>query len=136
MIQLDADALTRRSRSRRPLPGDSSRATRPFAAFYQTGSLRKRSLAIRQSPVNYLPEAQKERLDHYLVRTGFAPSRRVAQELVERGLVRINGRRSKKSEIVGVDDRIEVASTNRRAVIEPNADLALEVIHEDATVIP
>jgi len=69
------------------------------------------------------------------VRTGFASSRRVAQELVERGLVRINGRRSKKSEIVGTDDRIEVASTNRRAVIEPNADLALDVIHEDASVI-
>jgi 23S rRNA pseudouridine1911/1915/1917 synthase len=82
-----------------------------------------------------LPDAAKERLDHYLVRTGFASSRRVAQELVERGLVRINGRRSKKSEIVGADDRIEVASTNRRAVIEPNADLALEVIHQDASVI-
>jgi len=59
----------------------------------------------------------------------------VAQELVERGLVRINGRRSKKSEIVGAEDRIEVASTNRRAVIEPNADLALEVLHEDAAMI-
>jgi 23S rRNA pseudouridine1911/1915/1917 synthase len=82
-----------------------------------------------------LPEAAKERLDHYLVRTGFASSRRVAQELVARGLVRINGRRSKKSEIVGADDRIEVASTNRRAVIEPNPDLALEVIHQDASVI-
>jgi 23S rRNA pseudouridine1911/1915/1917 synthase len=82
-----------------------------------------------------LPDTAKERLDHYLVRTGFASSRRVAQELVERGLVRINGRRSKKSEIVGADDRIEVASTNRRAVIEPNADLALDVIHQDASVI-
>jgi 23S rRNA pseudouridine1911/1915/1917 synthase len=69
------------------------------------------------------------------VRTGFAASRRVAQELVERGLVRINGRRSKKSEIVSADDRIEVASTNRRAVIEPNADLALEVLHQDAALI-
>jgi len=82
-----------------------------------------------------LPDALKERLDHYLVRTGFAPSRRVAQELVERGLVRINGRRSKKSEIVGADDRVEVAATNRRAVIEPNADLALEVLYEDAAVV-
>lgn len=82
-----------------------------------------------------MPDESKERLDHYLVRTGFAPSRRVAQELVERGLVRINGRRSKKSEVVGAEDRVEVAATNRRAVIEPNADLALEVIHEDASVI-
>jgi 23S rRNA pseudouridine1911/1915/1917 synthase len=82
-----------------------------------------------------LPDESKERLDHYLVRTGFAPSRSVAQELVERGLVRINGRRSKKSEIVGAEDRVEVAATNRRAVIEPNADLPLEVIHQDAAVI-
>jgi 23S rRNA pseudouridine1911/1915/1917 synthase len=82
-----------------------------------------------------LPDASKERLDHYLVRTGFAPSRRVAQQLVERGMVRINGRRSRKSEIVGAGDRVEVAVTNRRAVIEPNAELALEIIHEDASVI-
>ena len=89
----------------------------------------------RQRATNYLPDALKERLDHYLVRTGFAPSRRVAQELVERGLVRINGRRSKKSEVVGDEDRVEVAATNRRAVIEPNADLPLEVLHQDAAVI-
>ena len=82
-----------------------------------------------------MADAAKERLDHYLVRTGFAPSRRVAQELVERGLVRINGRRSKKSEVVGAEDRVEVAATNRRAVIEPNAELPLEVLHEDAAVI-
>jgi 23S rRNA pseudouridine1911/1915/1917 synthase len=82
-----------------------------------------------------VPDAVKERLDHYLVRTGFAPSRRVAQELVARGMVRINGRRSKKSEIVGAEDRVEVAATSRRAAIEPNADLPLDVIHEDASVI-
>jgi len=50
-------------------------------------------------------------------------------------MVRINGRRSKKSEIVGAEDRVEVAQTNRRAAIEPNADLTLEVIHEDASVV-
>ena len=82
-----------------------------------------------------LPDAVKERLDHYLVRTGLASSRRVAQELVERGMVRINGRRSKKSEIVGVEDRVEVAAAERRAAIEPNAGLALDVLHEDAAVI-
>ena len=82
-----------------------------------------------------MPDALKERLDHYLVRTGFAPSRRVAQDLVERGMVRINGRRSKKSEIVGAEDRVEVDAADRRAAIEPNAGLALEVIHEDAAVI-
>ncbi|MGA9720868.1 MAG: RluA family pseudouridine synthase [Candidatus Binatus sp.] len=82
-----------------------------------------------------MPDASKERLDHYLVRTGFAPSRRVAQELVARGMVRINGRRSRKSEIVGAEDRVEVAATDRRAAIEPNADLPLEILYEDASVI-
>src|SRR5208283_961980 len=97
-------------------------------------SHRNRILPARQLATSHLPDAAKERLDHYLVRTGFAPSRRVAQELVERGLVRINGRRSKKSEVVGIEDRVEVAATNRRAVIEPNADLPLEVLHQDAAV--
>jgi 23S rRNA pseudouridine1911/1915/1917 synthase len=82
-----------------------------------------------------LADAVKERLDHYLVRVGFAPSRRAAQELVERGMVRINGRRSKKSEIVGAEDRVEVAPAQRYSPIEPNAALALDVIHEDAAVV-
>lgn len=82
-----------------------------------------------------LQDATNERLDRYLVRTGLAASRRVAQEMVERGMVLINGRRSKKSEIVGAGDRVEVAAPDRRAAIEPNAGLALEVIHEDAAVI-
>jgi 23S rRNA pseudouridine1911/1915/1917 synthase len=82
-----------------------------------------------------LPDASKERLDHYLVRTGFAPSRRVAQELIERGMVRLNGRRSKKSEIVDAGDRVEVAAPRQHAAIEPNPDLELEVIHEDAAAI-
>ena len=71
-----------------------------------------------------MQDAIKERLDHYLVRTGLASSRRVAQELVERGMVRINGRRSKKSEIVGAEDQVEVAAADRHAAIEPNAGRA------------
>ena len=86
-----------------------------------------------------VPEISKERLDHYLVRTGLAASRRVAQELVERGLVRINGRRSKKSEMVGADDQVEVAPTQRHAPLELNDSvtgaIALDVLHEDAAVI-
>jgi 23S rRNA pseudouridine1911/1915/1917 synthase len=80
-------------------------------------------------------EAIRERLDHYLVRVGFAPSRRVAQELVERGLVRINGRRSKKSEIIAADDVVEVAPTQKYSPIEANRDLMLDVLHEDVAVV-
>jgi 23S rRNA pseudouridine1911/1915/1917 synthase len=107
----------------------------PHINFRRTTDRPPRTPPAPPQAISALTDAAKERLDHYLVRTGFAPSRRVAQELVERGLVRINGRRSKKSEIVGAEDRIEVAATNRRAVIEPNGDLPLEVVHEDASVI-
>jgi 23S rRNA pseudouridine1911/1915/1917 synthase len=82
-----------------------------------------------------LQEATKERLDHYLVRVGFAPSRRVAQELVERGLVRINGRRSKKSEIIAADDVVEVAPTQKYSPIEANSDLTIDVLHEDGAAV-
>src|SRR5258708_26120504 len=82
-----------------------------------------------------MQDVVRERLDHYLVRLGFAPSRRVAQELVERGMVRINGRRSVKSEIVGVDDVVEVAPGQKYSAIEANRELAVAVIHEDAAAI-
>jgi 23S rRNA pseudouridine1911/1915/1917 synthase len=82
-----------------------------------------------------MEDVSKERLDHYLVRVGFAPSRRVAQELVERGLVRINGRRSRKSEIVAIDDVVEVAPRQKYSPIEVNRDLAIEVLHEDGAVV-
>ncbi len=82
-----------------------------------------------------MQEVVRERLDHYLVRIGFAPSRRAAQELVERGMVRINGRRSKKSEIVGTDDVVEVAPAQKYSPIEPNRDLTLAVLHEDGAAI-
>jgi 23S rRNA pseudouridine1911/1915/1917 synthase len=82
-----------------------------------------------------MEDVSKERLDHYLVRLGFAPSRRVAQELVERGLVRINGRRSRKSEIVAIDDVVEVAPREKYSPIEVNGDLAIEVLHEDGAVV-
>ncbi len=83
----------------------------------------------------FVEEVIRERLDHYLVRLGFAQSRRVAQELVERGLVRINGRRSRKSEIIATDDVVEVAPTQKYSSIEANRDLAIEVLHDDGAVV-
>jgi 23S rRNA pseudouridine1911/1915/1917 synthase len=80
-------------------------------------------------------EISRERLDHYLVRTGLAASRRVAQELVERGMVRVNGRRSKKSEIVSADDRVEVTPTQVHAPLDLSESATVDVLHEDAAVI-
>ena len=54
---------------------------------------------------------------------------------VERGMVRINGRRSKKSEIIGAADVVEVAPTQTHSPLEPNRDLTLAVLHEDGAVV-
>lgn len=82
-----------------------------------------------------MQESIRERLDHYLVRVGFASSRRMAQELVERGMVRINGRNTRKSEIVGAEDRVEVALRRNFTPIEPNLEIELELLHNDAAVL-
>jgi len=84
-------------------------------------------------------EVSRERLDHYLVRTGLASSRRLAQELVERGMVRINGRYPRKSEIVGADDRVEVRGANATprssTPLQPDSSIAIDVVHEDAAAV-
>ncbi len=76
-----------------------------------------------------------ERLDQYLVRRGLAPSRRAARELVERGAVRINGRRSRKGDLVGAADRVEVLEQAPTPALTANPGIALDVLYEDASVL-
>jgi len=76
-----------------------------------------------------------ERLDRFLVRLGFAASRRDARELIERGAVRINGRRSPKGATVTSGDRVEVADAPRAHTIQPDPEVPLEVLYEDAALI-
>ncbi|MFZ0658807.1 MAG: RluA family pseudouridine synthase [Candidatus Binataceae bacterium] len=76
-----------------------------------------------------------ERLDHYLVRLGFAPSRRAARAIVERGNVRINGRRCVKSAIVAPSDTVEVAELPATAAIAPNPELELDILYSDAAML-
>lgn len=76
-----------------------------------------------------------ERLDHYLVRLGFAPSRRAARAIVERGNVRINGRRCVKSAIVAPSDIVEVAELPAAIPITPNTSLGLEILYCDAAML-
>ena len=85
-----------------------------------------------------------ERLDRYLVRTGLARSRRAASELVERGLVRINGRRSRKGDLVRREDRIEVdgssgapSSDSTSSAIVPNPGLvpSIDLLYDDDAVL-
>lgn len=76
-----------------------------------------------------------ERLDHYLVRLGFAPSRRSARAIVERGNVRINGRRCVKSAIIAPSDIVEVAELPAAIPITPDPSLGLEILYCDAAML-
>lgn len=76
-----------------------------------------------------------ERLDHYLVRTGHAASRRDAREMVARGAVLLNGRRGIKSAVVRAGDNVEVEALPALAAIEADADHRIEVLFEDPALI-
>jgi 23S rRNA pseudouridine1911/1915/1917 synthase len=77
----------------------------------------------------------EERLDHYLVRTGHAASRRDAREMVARGAVRLNGSRAVKAAIVRAGDNVEVEASPELAAIEPEPENEIEVLFEDAAVV-
>lgn len=76
-----------------------------------------------------------ERLDRYLARTGLAPSRRAAQELIANGMVRVNGVRLRKAQLVTDRDRVEVVDQIRATSIEPNPDLKIEILYKDDALI-
>jgi len=76
-----------------------------------------------------------ERLDIYLVRLGYAPSRRAAQSLIGQGLVRVNGHRGPKGVLVASGDRVEVEAAPESQPLEvgivPNPEIPLEVLFQD-----
>src|SRR3984893_10106939 len=76
-----------------------------------------------------------ERLDHYLVRTGHAASRRDAREMVARGAVLLNGRRGIKGAVVRAGDNVEVEAPPTLAAIEPGAGSQLALLFEDPGLI-
>jgi 23S rRNA pseudouridine1911/1915/1917 synthase len=82
-----------------------------------------------------VPSGTGERLDRYLVLTGRAPSRRAAQELIARGMVRVNGARPHKAEAVSASDRVEVLAQLRANSIEPNPELPIEILYADRALI-
>jgi 23S rRNA pseudouridine1911/1915/1917 synthase len=74
-------------------------------------------------------------LDRYLVRLGWAPSRRAASELISHGRVRVNGRRYRKGEAIAPGDSVEVAVAPVADALTPNPDLKIAILFEDAAVI-
>ena len=61
----------------------------------------------------------RERLDHYLVRLGWARSRRAAREMLASGMVRVNGRVLRKGELIGGGDAVEIVEAPALAALAP-----------------
>jgi 23S rRNA pseudouridine1911/1915/1917 synthase len=74
-------------------------------------------------------------LDRYLVRLGWAPSRRAAIELIANGRVRVNGRHYRKGEPIVPGDSVEVADAPAIEALARNPDLNIDILFEDAAII-
>ena len=103
-------------------------ATRQFPAYRNDTSIHRTVPASLNNPSG-------ERLDHYLVRTGHAASRRDAREMVARGAVWLNGRRGIKGALVHPGDNVEVEAPLAVAAIEPEAEIPIDVLFEDPALI-
>ncbi|MBF6570458.1 MAG: RluA family pseudouridine synthase [Candidatus Binataceae bacterium] len=81
-------------------------------------------------------DAGGERLDHYLVRLGFAESRRAARDLIDRDLVTVNGYRARKGDLIRESDRVDLQPLSATAsVLAPDPALAIELLYSDPAII-
>ena len=82
-----------------------------------------------------MPSDARERLDHYLVRLGWARSRRAAREMLAGGLVRVNGRVLPKGELIGGGDNVEIAHAPAAPSLAPDPEVKVDVLFQDAAVL-
>jgi 23S rRNA pseudouridine1911/1915/1917 synthase len=82
-----------------------------------------------------MPSDARERLDHYLVRLGWARSRRAAREMLAGGMVRVNGRVLRKGEMVGGGDTVEIRETSDRPALAPDPEVKIEVLFRDSAML-
>lgn len=82
-----------------------------------------------------MPPDARERLDHYLVRLGWARSRRAAREMVSGGMVRVNGRVLRKGEMVGGGDAVEIVDTSTLPALVPDPEIKIEVLFHDSAML-
>lgn len=76
------------------------------------------------------------RLDRFLGSHGGGLSRRAAQQAIAGGAVRINGRIARKAALVAPGDVVAVDdAVLQPALPEPHPELAIEVLHEDSTLV-
>src|SRR5260370_25930020 len=76
-----------------------------------------------------------QRLDQYLIRMGFADSRRAARELIDQRRVRVNGRQPHKGDVVNVGDRVEVEAYAPAAALLPDGGVHIDLLYSDAAVL-
>ena len=82
-----------------------------------------------------MPTDARERLDQYLVRLGWARSRRAAHEMLARGMVRVNGRILRKGETVGGGDTVEIGETSPLPALAPDIDVKVEILFRDRAML-
>ncbi|HTQ23769.1 MAG TPA: RluA family pseudouridine synthase [Candidatus Binataceae bacterium] len=82
-----------------------------------------------------MPADAPERLDHYLVRLGWAPSRRAAREMLAGGMVRVNGRILRKGEMVGSGDTVEIGEAPELPALAPDAQVKIEILFRDPAML-
>ena len=82
-----------------------------------------------------MPPDARERLDHYLVRLGWARSRRAAREMLAGGMVRVNGRVLRKGEMVGGGDAVEIAEASILPALVPDPEVKIEVLFRDSAML-
>jgi 23S rRNA pseudouridine1911/1915/1917 synthase len=77
----------------------------------------------------------RERLDHYLVRLGWARSRRAAREMLACGMVRVNGRVLRKGEMVAGGDAVEIAAISTLPALAPDPEVKIEILFRDPAML-
>jgi 23S rRNA pseudouridine1911/1915/1917 synthase len=82
-----------------------------------------------------MPPDARERLDHYLVRLGWARSRRAAREMLACGMVRVNGRVLRKGEMVAGGDAVEIAAISTLPVLVSDPEVKIEVLFRDSAML-
>jgi len=82
-----------------------------------------------------MPPDARERLDLYLVRLGWARSRRAAREMLAGGMVRVNGRVLRKGEMVGGGDAVEIAEISTLPALVPDPEVKIEVLFRDSAML-
>lgn len=80
-------------------------------------------------------DAGAERLDHYLVRLGFAESRRAARDLIDRNLITVNGYRARKGDLIHEGDRIELQPSLDAPALTPDPTIAIDLLYSDPAII-